>query len=216
MNYQPHFSTHRPALTMVSICPSAYDGSVCYRRGCALVHTVYRCGACRAPFATQTACTQHELSPTHASSTTLKCSVCDVICTSHVVYESHVRGRRHQKMLSMSALHVPVQPVQMQVPINHTPCDVCNTFVPSKLWASHTKGSRHRTLTTGQTLSTKLDKTEIERHGIKIDLNSIDFGVIEGTYDTVTASKPIKVVNNSSTTVVLARARLTSNKTNNV
>lgn len=77
---------------------------------------------------------------------------------------------------------------------------------------SHVLGRRHQTSMASrpQTL------VQADKYDIKIDLDSVNFGMIKGTCNTVTASKSVKVVNNGPITVVLVGARLASSKTNTV
>lgn len=145
-----------------------------------------------------------------------KCPLCSVWTATFEYYEQHVAARKHQRKMKTSNIQGPVRPIELKIPPGCRPCDSCDTFVPSKLWESHIRGRRHHSSQTGKELTTALDKTEDSKYNVQIDSEVLDFGILNGTLGTVTASKTVKIVNNGSSTIILAEAKLSSFSRGNV
>ncbi|EJC99752.1 P-loop containing nucleoside triphosphate hydrolase protein [Fomitiporia mediterranea MF3/22] len=195
---------------MNKICPNVRAERTCNIHGCSLIHTVYRCSVCRAPFASQSACRQHEASKAQAHRRAYSCALCSVLSLNQADYEDHMRGRKHKAKSAAAQSQAKTPPAETTVPDNHRHCDVCSTFVHNKLWAQHAKGKRHRSRVACQVLTNSSHKTEVDKYGVQLDCDIVNFGFIDKTSETTTSTKDVKIMNRSFFTIDLVEAKLTS------
>ncbi|KAL5514267.1 hypothetical protein ACEPAG_2355 [Sanghuangporus baumii] len=193
------------------ICPAIRDGKICRRANCSLIHVVYRCRICRAPFATEEACMNHQRSRAAAHGNVYRCHICSINCLSETNYKSHIQGQKHEKRLAASRPQTISSPAHLEVPVNHLPCtmcEICNRFLAEANWDSHIRGQRHISNQSRESLVSAVRATEGDQHGLCIDGNAVDFGTIDSTKTPFPVSKQIQITNRGSRDVVLKLVKL--------
>lgn len=129
---------------MNKICPAVRDRRPCLRANCSLVHDVYRCRVCKAPFALAAACLQHEKSGAAAHRAKFSCDVCSISGMTKGIYKNHVQGKKHEKKLASTGSYDQVVPFASGTPLNHIQCTTCDRSIPQASWNAHIQGQKHR------------------------------------------------------------------------
>ncbi|KAL5476887.1 hypothetical protein ACEPAI_3073 [Sanghuangporus weigelae] len=176
---------------------------------------------CRAAFASKRARSQHEGSSVHAQETDYKCDLCSVVSTSAKDLNSHMQGQKHKKKLAASGTQTRAVVVRKDtppallkkaksIPPNHVQCEICNTFLAEANWNSHIRGQRHISNQSRESLVSAVRATEGDQHGLCIDGDAVDFGIIDSTKTPLPVSKQIQISNRSSRDVVLKLVKLST------
>lgn len=199
---------------------------------------VSQCKYCSRQFASREARKQHEDSPAHlkrcyqcgdsfrsqdeydlhkiehrfverSNSSAIRCNLCNVLSPSDIAYDNHARGRRHQLALKSASI-AQYDPERIDVPINCQPCCICSTFVSTRVWAQHAAGTKHRKKLEEVNLRNGLDASEGAKHGVSIDSDEIDFGVVPAGRDGTFAVQTVRITNNDFSNVFVSGMRLSS------
>ena len=204
---------------------------------------VSQCKYCSREFASKEARKQHERSPAHMKRCyecdasflsqaeyelhlvehrfverdhpfAIRCNLCNVLSNSEIDYENHSRGRRHQSALRSASI-AQYAPERIDVPLNCQACNICNTFVPTRVWAQHAEGARHRQKLDEARLETALDASEAVKHGVTLDTDEIDIGIVPAGSSGASARKPIRIKNDGFPIVFLTGMRFSNRSIRN-
>jgi len=113
--------------------------------------------------------------PADQTDSSLYCTVCNLACTSQVVYDSHMQGKTHASKVRAAAMAKNTREMA-----NKLGCPICNIYVTSQdALTTHLAGKQHKKkseklgeIKSGVQLRCELcDVTATDKHGLDAHLN---------------------------------------------
>ncbi|RDX46171.1 P-loop containing nucleoside triphosphate hydrolase protein [Lentinus brumalis] len=174
---------------MADICPEFLYTGGCITPACSLKHDGRFCAVCGvictppAKYSAHVKQKKHQaklLTTTTASSTWLKCSICNVLVAHQGInWIQHITGASHCAIAAKHGLHQFILPLDAYLP-NHYHCFICNRSIHVQYWWLHLASQMHLTLQVAATQRSMLEQAERDRQGITVshEEKGVKFGLV--------------------------------------